>query len=84
MTTLRANVVNNFKERMQLRRALIELEAQNVQNAVDMRRCQLSLVHHSQRQSNPDSTDSGSDAPIEWPKAGSRGAHRLLSSHNTQ
>ncbi len=41
---VREKIVENFRERMQLRRSLIELEDQNVQNSIEVRerlRCPL-------------------------------------------
>ena len=34
---VRETIVENFRERMQLRRSLIELEDQNVQNSIEVR-----------------------------------------------
>lgn len=34
---MREKIVENFRERMQLRRSLIELEDQNVQNSIEVR-----------------------------------------------
>lgn len=33
---MRQKIVDNFQERMQLRRSLIELEDQNVQNSIEV------------------------------------------------
>ncbi|CAM9483359.1 unnamed protein product [Ectocarpus sp. 4 AP-2014] len=41
---VREKIVENFRERMQLRRSLIELEDQNVQNSIEVGKRQLSLV----------------------------------------
>lgn len=38
MEEVRKGIVENFRERMQLRRSLIELEDQNVQNSIEVRR----------------------------------------------
>lgn len=35
---VREKIVENFRERMQLRRSLIELEDQNVQNSIEVKR----------------------------------------------
>ena len=35
---MRKQIVDNFQERMQLRRSLIELEDQNVQNSIEVRK----------------------------------------------
>ena len=47
---VREKIVENFRERMQLRRSLIELEDQNVQNSIEVRQKlyvvrTLSLIH---------------------------------------
>ncbi len=44
---MRARIVENFQERMQLRRSLIELEDQNVQNSIEISKRQLLLIHYS-------------------------------------
>ena len=36
---MRQRIVDNFQERMQLRRSLIELEDQNVQNGIEVSVC---------------------------------------------
>lgn len=36
---VREKIVENFRERMQLRRSLIELEDQNVQNSIEVTVC---------------------------------------------
>jgi kinesin family protein 18/19 len=42
---MRQLIVDNFQERMQLRRSLIELEDQNVQNTIEVSKRQLLVVH---------------------------------------
>lgn len=42
---MRQQIVANFQERMQLRRSLIELEDQNVQNGIEVSKRQLIVVH---------------------------------------
>jgi kinesin family protein 18/19 len=44
VTQARQEIVGNFKERMQLRRSLIELEDQNVQNSLEVSQRQLQIV----------------------------------------
>ena len=44
---MRQNIVDNFQERMQLRRSLIELEDQNVQNSIEIGKRQLLVVQWS-------------------------------------
>ncbi|CAM9139236.1 unnamed protein product, partial [Phaeothamnion confervicola] len=44
MEEVRDKVVENFRERMQLRRSLIELEDQNVQNSIEVGKRQLLIV----------------------------------------
>ena len=45
ISVLRNKVVGLFKERMQLRRSLIELEAQNLQNVIEAQRIESELGH---------------------------------------
>src|SRR4051812_24288531 len=45
---MRQRIVENFQERMQLRRSLIELEDQNVQNSIEVSKRQLIVVHWSE------------------------------------
>ncbi len=47
---MREKIVNNFQERMQLRRSLIELEDINVQNSIEITKRQLMIVHWAQEQ----------------------------------
>ena len=47
---MRQNIVENFQERMQLRRSLIELEDQNVQNSIEVSKRQLIVVAWSESQ----------------------------------
>ena len=44
MNSMRERIVENFQERMQLRRSLIELEDQNVQNSIEVSKRQLIVV----------------------------------------
>lgn len=44
MTAMREDLVANFKERMQLRRSLIELQAQNMQNSLEISRREMSIA----------------------------------------
>jgi hypothetical protein len=44
---MRQKIVDNFQERMQLRRSLIELEDQNVQNSIEIGKRQLMVVQWS-------------------------------------
>lgn len=44
---MRQKIVDNFQERMQLRRSLIELEDQNVQNSIEIGKRQLIVVQWS-------------------------------------
>ena len=41
---LRLNIIANFRERMQLRRSLVELEATNVQNQVEIEKRQATIA----------------------------------------
>lgn len=41
---MRQKIVDNFQERMQLRRSLIELEDQNVQNSIEV--CKILNDHY--------------------------------------
>lgn len=50
MNMLREKIVENFQERMQLRRSLIELEDVNVQNSIEISKRQLMVVHWAQDQ----------------------------------
>jgi len=45
---MRQRIVENFQERMQLRRSLIELEDQNVQNSIEVSKRQLQVVQWSE------------------------------------
>jgi hypothetical protein len=45
---MRQRIVDNFQERMQLRRSLIELEDQNVQNSIEVSKRQLLVVQWSE------------------------------------
>ena len=45
---MRQKIVENFQERMQLRRSLIELEDQNVQNSIEVSKRQLVVVQWSE------------------------------------
>ena len=45
---MRDKVVENFQEKMQLRRSLIELEDQNVQNSIEISKRQLLVVQWSE------------------------------------
>lgn len=44
VNNMRERIVENFQERMQLRRSLIELEDQNVQNSIEVSKRQLIVV----------------------------------------
>ena len=44
LNSMRERIVENFQERMQLRRSLIELEDQNVQNSIEVSKRQLLVV----------------------------------------
>jgi kinesin family protein 18/19 len=46
---MRQRIVDNFQERMQLRRSLIELEDQNVQNSIEVSKRQLIVVQWSEQ-----------------------------------
>ena len=45
VNSMRQMIVNNFQERMQLRRSLIELEDQNVQNSIEISKRELIVVN---------------------------------------
>eukprot|EP00604_Paraphysomonas_vestita_P000022 CAMPEP_0174825618 /NCGR_PEP_ID=MMETSP1107-20130205/42935_1 /TAXON_ID=36770 /ORGANISM="Paraphysomonas vestita, Strain GFlagA" /LENGTH=854 /DNA_ID=CAMNT_0016057403 /DNA_START=1316 /DNA_END=3880 /DNA_ORIENTATION=- len=47
LNQMRQKIVDNFQERMQLRRSLIELEDQNVQNSIEVSKRQMILVNWS-------------------------------------
>jgi kinesin family member 18/19 len=47
LNLMRQKIVDNFQERMQLRRSLIELEDQNVQNSIEVSKRQMILVNWS-------------------------------------
>mmetsp|Transcript_1193 Transcript_1193/g.1938 ORF Transcript_1193/g.1938 Transcript_1193/m.1938 type:complete len:1119 (-) Transcript_1193:206-3562(-) len=47
VNSMRQKIVDNFQERMQLRRSLIELEDQNVQNSIEVSKRQLIVVQWS-------------------------------------
>lgn len=49
---MREKIVENFQERMQLRRSLIELEDQNVQNSIEVSKRQLIVVQWSDGRGN--------------------------------
>lgn len=59
VNSMRQRIVSNFQERMQLRRSLIELEDQNVQNSIEVSKRQLLVVQWSE-QSGVQTTE-GSD-----------------------
>jgi kinesin family member 18/19 len=46
---MRQRIVENFQERMQLRRSLIELEDQNVQNSIEVSKRQLLVIQWSEK-----------------------------------
>ena len=48
VNSMRQMIVSNFQERMQLRRSLIELEDQNVQNSIEVSKRQLMVVQWSE------------------------------------
>lgn len=48
VNNMRERIVENFQERMQLRRSLIELEDQNVQNSIEVSKRQLIVVQWSE------------------------------------
>jgi kinesin family protein 18/19 len=55
VNNMRQNIVENFQERMQLRRSLIELEDQNVQNSIEVSKRQLIVVQWGEsRGMNPE------------------------------
>jgi hypothetical protein len=56
---MRQKIVENFQERMQLRRSLIELEDQNVQNGIEVSKRQLMVVHWSESHGSTADIDSG-------------------------
>ena len=49
VNNMRQKIVDNFQERMQLRRSLIELEDQNVQNSIEVSKRQLMVVQWSEK-----------------------------------
>ncbi len=52
VNSMRQKIVENFQERMQLRRSLIELEDQNVQNSIEVSKRQLIVVQWSETRGN--------------------------------
>ena len=52
INSMRQLIVNNFQERMQLRRSLIELEDQNVQNSIEISKRELIVVNWTEMQGN--------------------------------
>lgn len=52
INNMRQRIVDNFQERMQLRRSLIELEDQNVQNSIEVSKRQLIVVQWSEKHGN--------------------------------
>lgn len=52
VNNMRQRIVDNFQERMQLRRSLIELEDQNVQNGIEVSKRQLIIVQWSEKHGN--------------------------------
>ena len=49
VNSMRQMIVSNFQERMQLRRSLIELEDQNVQNSIEVSKRQLMVVQWTEK-----------------------------------
>eukprot|EP01031_Cornospumella_fuschlensis_P034496 gene34496-41765_t len=49
VNAMRQKIVENFQERMQLRRSLIELEDQNVQNSIEVSKRQLLVIQWSEK-----------------------------------
>ena len=52
VNNMRERIVENFQERMQLRRSLIELEDQNVQNSIEVSKRQLIVVQWAETHGN--------------------------------
>lgn len=52
VNNMRQKIVDNFQERMQLRRSLIELEDKNVQNSIEVSKRQLIVVQWSEKYSH--------------------------------
>ena len=50
VNSMRQMIVSNFQERMQLRRSLIELEDQNVQNSIEVSKRQLIVVQWTEHE----------------------------------
>lgn len=59
---MRSRIVDNFQERMQLRRSLIELEDQNVQNSIELSKRQLMVVQWSEQSACMKMRFNGEDA----------------------
>ena len=62
VNNMRQRIVENFQERMQLRRSLIELEDQNVQNSIEVSKRQLLVVQwidHNKPATAPPTSDPG-------------------------
>ena len=70
VNSMRQKIVDNFQERMQLRRSLIELEDQNVQNSIEIGKRQLMVVqwshHHGYAQAGQDMAEQGLQNPAEF------------------
>ena len=60
VNSMRQKIVENFQERMQLRRSLIELEDQNVQNSIEVSKRQLIVVQWSETRGNTPGKKNGS------------------------
>ena len=58
VNSMRQLIVNNFQERMQLRRSLIELEDQNVQNSIEISKRELIVVNWTE-------TRGGAEEPVD-------------------
>jgi kinesin family protein 18/19 len=59
VNNMRQRIVENFQERMQLRRSLIELEDQNVQNSIEVSKRQLIVMQWSEDIAGSQKSDNG-------------------------
>jgi kinesin family protein 18/19 len=67
VNNMRQRIVENFQERMQLRRSLIELEDQNVQNSIEVSKRQLLVVQwidHNKPPATPTTATATMDASL--------------------
>lgn len=66
MNQLRQQIVENFQEKMQLRRSLIELEDQNVQNSIEVNASKrpAPIMNNTTYMSDPDKQEAVNHGPL--------------------